>query len=90
MSTHSSTLSRPETMNVAVKSKRHRTNSSSTSESAQLGQLKCPYNVDQQVKYLHLQAEIETLLLQLQTLKQNNATTLILEESNLNSSKDCT
>jgi hypothetical protein len=28
------------------------------------------YQADQQVKYLHLQAEIEVLLQQLQTLKQ--------------------
>ena len=29
------------------------------------------YSVTQQVKYLHLQAEIDVLLQQLQTLKQN-------------------
>ncbi|EDZ96421.1 MULTISPECIES: hypothetical protein [Limnospira] len=28
------------------------------------------YSVDQQVKFLHLQAEVDTLLLELQTLKQ--------------------
>ncbi|MBW4681856.1 MAG: hypothetical protein KME19_17330 [Microcoleus vaginatus WJT46-NPBG5] len=32
--------------------------------------MKSPYQADQQVKFLHLQAEIETLLLQLQTIKQ--------------------
>lgn len=32
--------------------------------------MKSPYNADQQVKFLNLQAEIDTLLLQLQTLKQ--------------------
>ena len=31
---------------------------------------KC-YQADQQVKYLHLQAEIDVLLQQLQTMKQN-------------------
>ncbi|MGB3401315.1 MAG: hypothetical protein WBA77_01345 [Microcoleaceae cyanobacterium] len=35
--------------------------------------MKSVYNVDQQVKYLHLQAEIETLLLRLQTLKQQRS-----------------
>lgn len=32
--------------------------------------MKSPYQADQQVKFLHLQAEIETLMLQLQTIKQ--------------------
>lgn len=32
------------------------------------------YQADQQVKYLHLQAEVETLLLQLQALKQQRLT----------------
>lgn len=31
--------------------------------------MKSPLPADQQVKYLHLQAEIDTLLLELQTLK---------------------
>lgn len=88
MSTHSSTLSRPETVNVAVKPERHRSNSSSTSESLHQSQLKCPYNVDQQVKFLHLQAEIDTLLLQLQTLKQHNVTNPVLKETKLDSTKD--
>lgn len=34
---------------------------------------KC-YQADQQVKYLHLQAEVEVLLQQLQTLKQQKQT----------------
>lgn len=29
----------------------------------------CAFNTDQQLKYLHLQAEVEVLLQQLQTLK---------------------
>lgn len=33
-------------------------------------QMKSPYRADQQVKYLHLQAEVESLLQQLQILKQ--------------------
>jgi hypothetical protein len=35
--------------------------------------MKSVYSVDQQVKFLHLQAEVETLLLRLQTLKQQRA-----------------
>lgn len=35
-----------------------------------LRQVMKAYQADQQVKYLHLQAEIEVLLQQLQTLKQ--------------------
>ena len=34
---------------------------------------KC-YQADQQVKYLHLEAEVEMLLQQLQTLKEQNQT----------------
>lgn len=42
-----------------------KTNHSSVNESQ-----KPPYQVDQQVKFLHLEAEIDSLLLQLQRLKQ--------------------
>lgn len=42
--------------------------------------MKCPYNVDQQVKLLHLQAEVDTLLLQLQTLKQQRLTAPVSED----------
>jgi hypothetical protein len=31
--------------------------------------VKSPYKADQQVKFLHLQAEVESLLLQLRSLK---------------------
>ncbi|MGL5084022.1 MAG: hypothetical protein ACRC8A_21255 [Microcoleaceae cyanobacterium] len=31
---------------------------------------KSPYTVDQQVKFLHLQAEVDTLLMQLQSLQR--------------------
>jgi len=34
---------------------------------------KVPYQAAQQVKFLHLEAEIESLLQQLQTLKQQSA-----------------
>ena len=42
----------------------------STSFARKVDLVKCPYQADQQVKFLHLQAEIESLLLQVQTLKQ--------------------
>jgi hypothetical protein len=35
-----------------------------------INQLKRSYNADQQVKYLHLQAELDLLLHQIQTAKQ--------------------
>ncbi|HAA32988.1 MAG TPA: hypothetical protein DCE56_41300 [Cyanobacteria bacterium UBA8553] len=35
-----------------------------------LEQMKSPYRADQQVKYLHLQAEVESLLQQLEILKK--------------------
>jgi polyhydroxyalkanoate synthesis regulator phasin len=43
-----------------------------TPGSRAIEQIRNAYSVDQQVKYLHLQAEIEVLLQQLQTLKQKN------------------
>lgn len=43
---------------------------SSPSTNKPIESMKSPYQADQQVKFLHLQAEIETLLLQLQTIKQ--------------------
>lgn len=36
---------------------------------------KSPYQADQQVKFLHLQAEVESLLQQLKTLKQQRLAT---------------
>lgn len=74
MSTQSSTLSQPKNMDVRVQSTRHRADSSAC-RSLKLGLIKCPYNVDQQVKLLHLQAEVDTLLLELQTIKQQRLTT---------------
>ena len=67
MSTRSSTLS-PAKLTETVPSH----NQSSSKAEAMM---KSVYNVDQQVKYLHLQAEIETLLLRLQTLKQQRSDT---------------
>lgn len=49
---------------------------SNTYQSSSKQMTKC-YQADQQVKYLHLQAEVDVLLQQLQTLKQQKQ---ILEE----------
>lgn len=49
--------------------------------------MKSPYNVDQQVKFLHLQAEVDTLLLQLQTLKQQRMTATFSEPVGANSAR---
>lgn len=46
-------------------------NVSATTQRPSLNQLKnFPYEAAQQVKFLHLEAEVESLLQQLQTLKQ--------------------
>lgn len=45
-------------------------------------QMKSPYQADQQVKYLHLQAEVESLLQQLQILKQQRLTSDFAEAHN--------
>lgn len=45
--------------------------------------VKSVYQADQQVKFLHLQAEIETLLLELQTLKQHRHSPLTPEVNSL-------
>ena len=37
---------------------------------------KPPYQIDQQVKFLHLEAEVESLLQQLQRMKQQRETTV--------------
>ncbi len=44
--------------------------SPSSNQSAPMQSVKCLYQADQQVKLLHLHAEIESLLVQLQALKR--------------------
>ncbi|CDM98107.1 MAG: hypothetical protein P5702_02575 [Limnospira sp. PMC 1291.21] len=60
MPTPSSTLSRPQNLSSLPLS----------SASGKIDKMPSIYSVDQQVKFLHLQAEVDTLLLELQTLKQ--------------------
>ncbi|MEM1169845.1 MAG: hypothetical protein AAGJ08_12395 [Cyanobacteria bacterium P01_H01_bin.35] len=45
----------------------------STNQTHTLEQMKSLYQTDQQVKLLHLEAEIETLLLELRTIKERNS-----------------
>lgn len=42
-----------------------------------------PYQADQQVKYLHLEAEIEVLLHQLRNLKEKQQSSTMREERHL-------
>jgi hypothetical protein len=44
--------------------------------------MKSTYQADQQVKYLHLQAEVESLLQQLQILKQQRLTSVQPDSDN--------
>jgi hypothetical protein len=44
--------------------------------------MKSTYQTDQQVKYLHLQAEVESLLQQLQILKQQRLTSVKPDANN--------
>lgn len=67
MSTSSSGMSRLQ----SVRNFQPVNNISATSTQPQrLNESKSPYQVDQQVKFLHLQAEVECLLQQLQVLQQ--------------------
>ena len=69
MSTRSSSLVYPPSPIGDSQSVRNR--STAVTSSPRLMELmKSTYQTDQQVKYLHLQAEVESLLQQLQILKQ--------------------
>lgn len=46
----------------------------STNPTRLLESMKSLYKADQQVKFLHLQAEVESLLIELQTIKQQRLT----------------
>ena len=53
-----------------------------STESRLLELMKSLYQADQQVKYLHLQAEVESLLQQLKILKQQRLASDITEADN--------
>ena len=71
MSNNSSTLSRPQV--TASNPEMASSSTLSTSFARKVDLVKCPYQADQQVKFLHLQAEIESLLLEVQSLKQQRS-----------------
>lgn len=69
MSTSSLTLTRPET-SVGNSQSVSNVSAASISKTRIMQLTKSLYQTDQQVKFLHLQAEVESLLQQLQTIKQ--------------------
>lgn len=71
MSNNSSTLSRPQV--TASNPEKASSSTLSTTFARKVDLVKCPYQADQQVKFLHLQAEIESLLLEVQSLKQQRS-----------------
>ncbi|WP_333212380.1 MULTISPECIES: hypothetical protein [unclassified Microcoleus] len=71
MSNNSSTLSRPQV--TASNPEMASSSTLSTTFARKVDLVKCPYQADQQVKFLHLQAEIESLLLEVQSLKQQRS-----------------
>ncbi|MGB3509596.1 MAG: hypothetical protein WBA93_10180 [Microcoleaceae cyanobacterium] len=70
MSNSTSTLSSASRSVDTVK--RVNGSGSSKDQSRTLERMKSLYQTDQQVKFLHLEAEVETLLLELRTLKERN------------------
>jgi len=69
MSNRSATISRSQT--TASNPQMVTTQALSTYPAPSKEAMNSIYQADQQVKFLHLQAEVETLLLELQTLKQH-------------------
>ncbi|MGL5134330.1 hypothetical protein [Planktothrix paucivesiculata] len=71
MPIRSSTVSGTQTLDAPSS----RTSGSVMSKPLTIDTMKNLYNTDQQVKFLHLHAEVETLLLELQTIKQQRQET---------------
>lgn len=71
MSNNSSTLSRPEI--TASNPEMASSSNVAIGFTRKVESVKSPYQADHQVKFLHLQAEIESLLLQVQTVKQRRS-----------------
>ena len=69
MSNRSSTLTRPQNSVDSSQAASDRA-AASTGNPSTMRLMKSVYQADQQVKLLHLQAEVESLLLELQNLKQ--------------------
>ncbi len=62
--------------------KRVKSSRPSTNQNHTLEQMKSLYQKDQQVKLLHLEAEVETLLLELRTIKKRNLVSKIEKSIN--------
>jgi hypothetical protein len=75
MSNPSATISRPQS--TAISTQMPTKQSLAINPARSKDGVKSVYQADQQVKFLHLQAEVETLLLELQTLKQHRHSELI-------------
>jgi hypothetical protein len=71
MPTRSSTVSGTQILDAPSS----RTSGSVMSKPLTIDTMKNLYSADQQVKFLHLHAEVETLLLELQTIKQQRQET---------------
>ena len=80
MSTRSSTLPRSQALDATLTSQK--ASGSPASKPLEINTMKNLYSADQQVKFLHLHAEVETLLLQLQTLKKQRQDLKLSQESN--------
>lgn len=74
MSTLSYTLSRPETV-VSDSQRASHTSTTSATTTRVMEMMKSLYQADQQAKFLNLQAEVDSLLEQLQTIKQQRQAT---------------
>ncbi|MDY7015758.1 MAG: hypothetical protein SVX43_19620 [Cyanobacteriota bacterium] len=77
-----SPLANPETKSdseLATALNRAALRTQTTSDRSRLDKLMQSYQTDQQLKYLHLQAEVEVLLQQLQTLKQRRLASTMTE-----------
>ncbi|MDF0556798.1 hypothetical protein [Kamptonema sp. UHCC 0994] len=79
MSNRSATISRSQT--TGSNPQMVTTQALSTNPVHNETSMKSIYQADQQVKFLHLQAEVETLLLELQTLKQHRLSALTQDPS---------
>ena len=71
MSNNSSTLSRPQI--TASNPEMASSSNLAIGFTRKIESMKSPYQADHQVKFLHLQAEIDSLLLQVQTVKQRRS-----------------
>ena len=81
MSTRSSALLDAPSAIASTQSQRNRA-TAVTGNPRLLELMKSTYQADQQVKYLHLQAEVESLLQQLQILKQQRLTSVQPDSDN--------